>query len=84
MSESGSVHRQPQLLQTALRGRFRSESPEQPLRGSRSQMQRHRQALRLCAVLLAPGAQLRPHLLVVVLAPEVDALRGSDPALSLR
>jgi len=50
-------------------------------------MQSHRQALRLCAVLRAPeGHLLRPHfrlhLLKVVLAPEVDALRGLDLALS--
>jgi len=45
-------------------------------------MQRHHQALRLCAALCIPGAQLRPHLLVVVLAPEVDALRGLELALS--
>jgi len=50
--------------------------------GSRSQMQRHHQALRLCAILRVPGAQLRPHLLVVVLAPEVDALRGLEAILS--
>ena len=50
-------------------------------------MQRHLQALRLCAVLRAPKAhllrpQFRLHLLEVVLAPEVDALRGLDLALS--
>ena len=59
----------------------------QTLRGSLSLMQRHRQALRLCAVLCAPEAhllrpQFRLHLLEVVLAPEVDALRGLDLALS--
>ena len=89
MSVSRSVHRQPQMLQTALRGRSRSETPVQTLRGSQSLMQRHRQALRLCAVLRAPEAhllrpQFRLHLLEVVLAPEVDALRGLEPALSLR
>ena len=87
MSESGSVHRQPQLLQTALRGRFRSGIPVQTLRGSQSLMQRHHQALRLCAVLRAPEAhllrpQFRLHLLEVVLTPEVDALRGLELALS--
>ena len=49
-------------------------------------MQRHRQALHFCAVLHALGPQFRPqlslHLLEVVLAPEVDALRGLDLALS--
>ena len=47
-------------------------------------MQRHHQALRLCAVLRIPGAQLRPHLLVVVLVPVVDALRGLQLVLSSR
>ena len=78
-SESGTVHTQPQLLQTALRGPSRSETPVQTLRGSLSLMQRHRQALRLCVVLRTPEAhllrpQFRLHLLEVVLAPEVDAL----------
>ena len=55
------------------------------LRGSPSQMQRHHQALPLCAVLRTPEAHLlRPHLLVVILAPEVDVLRGLELALSLR
>ena len=88
MSESRSMHWQPLVLQTTLRGRSRSETPMQTLRGSQSLMQRHRQALRLCAVLCALGAQFRPqfrlHLLEVVLAPEVDALRGLELTLSLR
>ena len=50
-------------------------------------MQRHHQALGLCAVLRAPEAhllrpQFRLHLLEVVLAPEVDALRGLELVLS--
>ena len=51
-------------------------------------MQRHRQALIPCNVLRALGAQFRPqfrlHLLEVVLAPKVVALRGLELALSLR
>ena len=47
-------------------------------------MQRHHHALLLCVILRVPGAQLRPHLLVVVLAPEVVDLRGLELALSLR